>query len=56
MMMCAQHLPRFDTVAVMDAGRVVEVGSPSQLLSKPSSRLAHLVACAMHAADTGVAW
>ena len=55
MMMCAQHLPRFDTVAVMDAGRVVEVGSPSQLLSKPQSRLAQLVACAVHEAEAGVA-
>merc|ERR1711865_328144 len=38
-----QHITRFGQVVVMDAGAVVEAGSPEDLLSRtPASRLARL--------------
>ncbi|CAE8743831.1 unnamed protein product [Polarella glacialis] len=39
-----QHIRRFQQVVVMEAGRVVELGQPDQLLAVPSSRLALLCA------------
>jgi len=37
------HIDRFDTVIVMSAGRVAEVGSPGDLIADGDSRLASLV-------------
>ncbi len=49
-----QHVPRFDLVATVSRGRVVELGEPTALLRDPASRFSRLAARAgLTAASTG---